>query len=363
VFGVDWDPIRCSYPSNPLSVPGLTSLPISQAAYNFEFKGRGEAITTLRRLHVSDFENVREFLLETSHLYPEIGVWWDRRVRPSLLDETRLAVVAETDGRLSGLCIAKPGESAKICTMRLRNVARNRGIGKALILEAFSHLLRASSRRFHVTISEGAEEGSIPFFESLGFRRVAVQRNRYQRGLDEYVYACRDFEVSETVSHLYEGAIERGLFGMMPKENKSRILLMSLRPEFATLVQQGKKTTEFRRRFSTTYEGALILFYITKPVGEVAFMARIEKVQHAPVETLWQSNQHSGGVSKQVYDSYFSGNTHGYAIQLADVQPISVPLSIQRAQQLSPDWRAPQSFQIIRPGSTWLKELRLPVNL
>ena len=121
--------------------------------------------------------------------------------------------------------------------------------------EGIRHLLRSKSSKFHVTVSEGAEEGCAPLFESIGFRRIAVERNRYLPGVDEFIYSCEKDEIVEAVNNELSFVMERTLFGVLPRQMPNEnTLLMSLRPEFAELILPGHKTIEFRRKFSKKYQ-------------------------------------------------------------------------------------------------------------
>src|SRR5579872_3237989 len=89
----------------------------------------------IRPANEDDYGNIRDFLLESCHLYPEIEVWWQERVKPSVRAGKRIALVVDSGDSLEGILIAKPGESAKLCSLRLRESFRNQGIGRVLLTE------------------------------------------------------------------------------------------------------------------------------------------------------------------------------------------------------------------------------------
>ncbi len=241
----------------------------------------------IRPAQPEDYAGIREFLLESSSLYPGIEFWWDNRVRPTIEQGRRVVLVVDAGSSLEGLFIGKPGNSAKLCTLRLRESVRNQGVGRVLVTEGICRLLDRDTSRFHVTVSEAVEEGCMSFFESIGFRRVAIEQNRYKNGLDEFVYSCPRDEVVETINNELSQGIERTLYGVIPIQMpKEQTLLMSLRPEFAQPILQGRKTVELRRKFSKKYEGATIVFYITRPVQQFMFTATIAKVDHSQKKCL-----------------------------------------------------------------------------
>jgi len=315
----------------------------------------------IRPAQAEDHSKIRDFLLESSGLYPEIENWWKNRVCPTMEQGKRIVLVVDSGHSLEGLFIGKI-DSAKLCTLRLRESVRNQGIGRVLVAEGLRHLLRSESSTFHVTISEGAEKGCIPLFESIGFRRIAVERNRYLPGVDEFVYSCGKEEIVEAVNNELSFGLERTLFGALPRQMPTeKTLLMSLRPEFAELILKGIKTVEFRRKFSKKYQGATIVFYITQPVKQFMFTATITQVDHQKKTRLWETHRHHGGISEALFDRYFSGTDFGYAIQLSNVQNIPNQLSLKSAQQIYPKLRPPQSFQRLERQSPLMRALDLPV--
>lgn len=325
---------------------------------------RGKDHLFIRPAIKEDFGNIREFLLESSNLYPAIDSWWENRVRPDIEEGRRIALVVDSGKGLDGIFIGKPGRSAKLCTLRLREAVRNQGIGRILVAEGLRRLLAADPATFHVTISEAAEGGCTVFFESIGFRQIAVQRNRYRGGVDEFVYSCAKQEVVEAVSNQLWDGVERTLFGAFPKQlPNQKTLLMSLRPEFAKSVLEGKKTIEFRRRFSKKHEGATIVFYITHPVRQFVFMATVSKVDHHKKEHLWNNYEEPGGVSQTVFDRYFTGTSSGYAIHLSNVRRIPNQLLLEEARNVYPGFRPPQSFQVLAPRSPLVRALDLHIHV
>ncbi len=318
----------------------------------------------IRPAQPEDYAGIREFLIESSSLYPGIELWWDKRVRPSLEQDRRLVLVVDAGSSLEGLFIGKPGNLAKLCTLRLRESVRNQGVGRVLVTEGLSRLLNRNTSRFHVTVSEAAEEGSTSFFESIGFRRIAVEPNRYKSGVDEFIYSCPSDEIAEIINNELSQGIERTLFGVVPTQMPNeQTLLMSLRPEYAEPILQGRKTIELRRKFSKKYEGATIVFYITRPVQQFMFTATIAQVDHTQKKRLWNMYQQECGISQTAFDQYFSGIDHGYAIRLSNVRLVPNQLFLEHAKKVCPKLRPPQSFQRLAPRSPLLRALDLPVHV
>jgi predicted transcriptional regulator/ribosomal protein S18 acetylase RimI-like enzyme len=312
----------------------------------------------IRRATPDDYSAIQEFLVESGGIYPGIVEWWRRRVIPEDGTLRRVLLVADSGDTIEGLFIGKAGEHAKLCTLRLREGIRRQGVGSSLVVEGFRHLLSAETTDVHVTVSEGAEPECVPFFESIGFRRTAVLPDRYVKGLDEFVYGCSVGELSAYLDERTPSVLEHTLFGAIPGAQEERRqganILMSLQPRYADLFLKGKKTVEFRRRFSRKYRGSRIIFYVSSPVRTLLFSALIAEVEQAHTAKLWSSYGDSGGISRQEFDHYFTGREYGYAISLSDVEVLRAQVTLDQIRTVCPGLRPPQSFQLIPPNSRLL---------
>jgi len=302
----------------------------------------GSGSPLIRQAGHHDEREIRAFLLASSHLYPEIGQWWETKVKPDLARGRRIAFVVDAGKGVEGLFVGKPGRDAKLCTLRLSRHLHGRRIGSALLAYGLSHLLAPDTEHVHVTVSEATEPGCRAFFESFGFQPMATIDDRYVPGVAEYIYGAPADKLSEVVREELGRGIMPTLFGARCREAPrpdGRILVMSLRPEYADLVLSGKKTVEFRRRF--------------------LFAAVIAGVDGLPKTDLWSKYRRDGGVSKSVFDSYFVGTAQGFALRLADIALLQNTMSLQDARRLCPGLRPPQSFMRLRTDSRLVPVLGL----
>lgn len=326
-------------------------------------KALGPAI---RESHPSDLEVIKNLLLESSHLYPGIDHWWDNRVAPDIATGRRVVLVAVAGAGIEGVFIGKSGRHSKLCTLRLRQGVRNQGLGMALVAIGLRDLIRHGARDIHVTVSEAAESSCSMFFEALGFRRIAVARDRYVPDIDEFVYSCpapdvcallRD-DLLPRVMRAREGAAaEHGPSGEVPN-----LLLMSLKPHFADLFMQGRKSVELRRRFSEKYTGAQVLFYVSSPVCQFSSIASVSRVEHMSTSDLWSEHRENVGISKEAFDQYFAGVGNGYAITMKDFRVLTQQVSLQAVRLIYPWFMPPQSFRTLESGSILTRLLNSPAG-
>ena len=216
---------------------------------------------TVRAMHPGDHEAVREFLLKSAYLYPDIDRWIDKKALPGLKTGERVGFLIHTEQRIDGLVIAKRGPRAKLCCLRIADDLKNQGWGTKLLRRAAEQLAQEGAREAYVTVSELVDDSDHDFFRRLGFDLCGRLRNKYVHGVEELVYRWPRQELLAFLDEEPRGNVEwtRVRGSVLPK---LPTILMSVKPRFSSLILQGSKTVEFRRRFSRKHIGAWVLFYV-----------------------------------------------------------------------------------------------------
>ncbi len=299
---------------------------------------------TVRVMHPGDHEAVREFLLKSAYLYPDIDRWIDKKALPGLKTGERVGFLIDAEQRIDGLVIAKRGPRAKLCCLRIADDLKNQGWGTELLRRAAEQLAREGAREAYVTVSELVDDSGHDFFRRLGFDLCGRVRNKYVHGVDELVYR---WPRQELLAFLDEEPQRNGACARFPEPalHKLPTMLMSLKPRFSSLILQGRKTVEFRRRFSRKHIGARVLFYVSRPARSFEFTAHISDVAYGTTDELWDAFQDEGGVDKATFDAYFQGRDAGYALCLSEVEPLPQPLDLSSALSACPELKPPQSFK------------------
>ena len=141
-------------------------------------------------------------------------------------------------------------------------------------------------------------------------------------------------------------------------------LLMSVKPEFAERIMQGKKTVELRRKFSTRWINHRINIYASAPVMSLIGEARIAGVVANKPEIIWERFHSQVGCSRVEFDAYAAGADELYAIELDEVRPYRDRLPITHMshllkEQLTP----PQSYLTLEKNKQWAKAVSLAAYL
>lgn len=124
-------------------------------------------------------------------------------------------------------------------------------------------------------------------------------------------------------------------------------IFVSIHPQYAEKILDGLKTIELRRRFPTLngFSGRLLI-YSTTPIKSVIGFAEIEDVHHLPIKKLWSEFSKEAHIKKTDFLDYFTGTTHGYAVQLKNPTRFVQPLSVEYLKQ-NYGMIAPQSYRYL----------------
>lgn len=120
---------------------------------------------------------------------------------------------------------------------------------------------------------------------------------------------------------------------------KKRVLL-SIHPEFADAIFDGRKHFEFRRViFKEKVEEVVV--YATAPISQVVGSFRIADIYRGTPKELWEVTKSVAGVSKKKFDDYFKDKDHAFAIKIAEATRFENPKPLSL---FLPSNYAPQSF-------------------
>lgn len=120
---------------------------------------------------------------------------------------------------------------------------------------------------------------------------------------------------------------------------KKRVLL-SIHPEYADAIFEGRKHYEFRRViFKESVEE--IVVYATAPISRVVGSFLIEDVYKGTPSELWEITKSVAGISKKKFDEYFKDKDRAFAIKIAATTRFNNPKPLS---MFLPSNTAPQSF-------------------
>jgi predicted transcriptional regulator len=127
----------------------------------------------------------------------------------------------------------------------------------------------------------------------------------------------------------------------------NKVVLMSVKPEFASRILDGSKTVELRRQLPRLGPGDLIALYVSSPVKKLVATLEVVAIEADEPSNLWHVVSAYAGVSRREYDEYFAGAKQAVGIVLSNIRRRPTPLSLSKLRDLIEGFTAPQSYRYL----------------
>lgn len=130
---------------------------------------------------------------------------------------------------------------------------------------------------------------------------------------------------------------------------ENRDFLMSIKPSYATLIVEGVKKIELRKKFpSDVKAGTKIIIYASAPLSMIIGECYIQSVEELTINDLWNKACIEAMISWSDFKNYFEGHKKGYAIKLSGHLRYDKPTPLSKHGFLPA--RPPQSYCYIEAG-------------
>lgn len=116
-------------------------------------------------------------------------------------------------------------------------------------------------------------------------------------------------------------------------------MLLSIKPQYAKVILDGKKQYEFRKN-KPKQNVTRIIFYASSPQKKIVGEAEIDSILEGTPNEIWEIAKTAAGITKQFFFSYYKGKNKAFAYKLKNVKIYDNPKSLSD-YGLS---QAPQSY-------------------
>lgn len=124
----------------------------------------------------------------------------------------------------------------------------------------------------------------------------------------------------------------------------SRILLISVRPEFAEKILNGTKTIELRKSSPNVNVGDLVIIYSTIPERAIVGTCVVKDIMKRSPRQLWRGYSSKMGIDKKRYFAYFKDSNVAIGIVLTGIDKLDKKLSLDLVRKAIPKFSPPQTF-------------------
>jgi predicted transcriptional regulator len=289
-----------------------------QLEFNFTYKKQDVRIIRITdsdaRFNSYYYDIFKTQVLKSEDKYPGINMWFAEKVFPGILSSRRIAYLGLSNGKPIAAAIAKKGERAKFCHLKIDEAFQSIGIGDLLFMK-MAIAVQKNATELHFSMPESLWDTKRDFFSSYGFTDIVGQDYRY-RSDEKELYYSKSF--SELLSNMKDkiNYFSNKLSFNRPHNGR---LLISIKPKFALDILEGRKAVEIRRKFNEKWIGQRISIYASKPIQSVVGEAKIIHILAESPELIWNYYGEEIGCSKQEFLNYTNGTEKVYAIVLDDV--------------------------------------------
>lgn len=121
-------------------------------------------------------------------------------------------------------------------------------------------------------------------------------------------------------------------------------ILLSIKPEFVEKIFDGTKSFEFRKSIFKNQSVKTVVIYATRPVGKIVGEFDIECIYEDSPLKIWDKTKDNAGITKDFFDSYFSGRSKAYAISISQTREYTNPIEPTNFME---NFSPPQSYMYL----------------
>ena len=125
--------------------------------------------------------------------------------------------------------------------------------------------------------------------------------------------------------------------------------LISIKPQYADAILDGRKTVELRRGRVKIGPGSRLWIYSTLPRGQIEGVAVVDGVVTGSPATIWKRYREQACISKQEFDSYADGRDVMSAILIREVIRTEQKLALSLLRSKIRSFHPPQFMARIDP--------------
>ncbi len=131
-------------------------------------------------------------------------------------------------------------------------------------------------------------------------------------------------------------------------ESFDRFILIAIKPPHSDQIFRGRKKLEFRRRNVAFPENRTLAFvYESRPTSSIVGAFAVGRVYREQLDVLWEIVFRTMQYSKTQFCAYFSGSSHGTAIEIRDLYRLDPPCSSDDLKSADSSFGVPQSYRYV----------------
>ncbi len=125
-------------------------------------------------------------------------------------------------------------------------------------------------------------------------------------------------------------------------------IILSIHPNYADLIDEGKKIYEVRTRCLNLDVGTRIWIYKTSPKSSISSYAEIEKIICISPDKAWKKYSREMFIKKVDYDNYVKNKKEIYLLKLRHITKLSKEIKLSDLKKKNIEFYPPQFFKKLK---------------
>ncbi len=125
----------------------------------------------------------------------------------------------------------------------------------------------------------------------------------------------------------------------------SKIVVVSIKPEFANKIFDGSKKIELRKASPNARPGDLMIVYSTSPEMAVIGVCKIQEVIKTSPREIWEKHSDILGIDEDRFNDYFSESTIAVGIVIENARRLKSKIPLRSIRDKFPEFAPPQTFK------------------
>lgn len=125
----------------------------------------------------------------------------------------------------------------------------------------------------------------------------------------------------------------------------SKIIILSIKPEFSDRIFEGTKKIELRKSKPNLEENDLVIIYNTVPDKAIVGICKIREVILSTPNDIWNNYSDELGIDKESYFNYYLGRDKAVGLKIESFRKFKSKISLSKIKEFLPTFTPPQTFK------------------
>lgn len=137
-----------------------------------------------------------------------------------------------------------------------------------------------------------------------------------------------------------------------------KVLVVSIKPEFAEKIFNGQKSIELRKSAPNVSPGDIVVIYSTHPVKAVIGICQVKEIIKMQPSLMWSKHNDKLGIDKKRFQEYFFNTSQAVGIVLTAIYRLQESVSLVAIRKMIPMFQPPQTFRYYNKSKVFKSYIR-----